>query len=180
MAINEKRLIRLLKDDNINAFEGIYKHYSPKVFNFCRKNYLKDYEAEEIVQIVFIALWENRRKIDENKPLSNYLYTIARNLTVSTIRKTISRQLYIEYILINQKETSQNAVDKILFDELNGLIDNCIQELPRQRQEIFRLSRKNGLTYREISEKLNITESTVNTNITKSIQYIRDKLKFYF
>jgi DNA-directed RNA polymerase specialized sigma24 family protein len=119
-------LIKQLKHDDGEAFRQLFLIYSPRIYNYCRKFFSAREDAEEIVQIVFTAVWENRLQIDENRPFSAYIFT---------------------------------------------------GELPPRRREIFVLSRQNGLSYKEIARKLSVTESTVNTQITKSIDYIHRKLQ---
>ncbi len=170
-------LIKQLKHDDGEAFRQLFLTYSPRIYNYCRKFFSAKEDAEEIVQIVFTAVWENRLQIDENKPFSAYIFTIARNWIFNTLKKKAYFQRFIDYVLIQGNESNFLTEDEVIFNELHGIVEKCIGELPPRRREIFVLSRQNGLSYKEIARKLSVTESTVNTQITKSIDYIHRKLQ---
>jgi RNA polymerase sigma-70 factor (family 1) len=177
MNIDETNLIRRLKQDDEKAFNVLFYQHHARVYNLARRFLPYKEDAEEIVQIVFIALWENRYKIDENQSLSGYILTIARHWIYNTIKKSIYRQGYLEHLQIQNQSLEYVTEDAVLFNELNTLVDKLTNELPPKRSEIFRLSRNEGLSYREIANRLSITESTVNTQLTKALEYVRKNIK---
>lgn len=177
MDIDEKNLITRLKQDDEKAFNILFYQHHARVYNLGRRFLPYKEDAEEIVQIVFIALWENRYQIDENQSLTGYILTIARHWIYNTIKKSIYRQGYLEHLQYQNKSFEFVTEDIVLYNELNTLVDKLTADLPPKRSEIFRLSRKEGLSYREIAVRLSITESTVNTQLTKALDYIRKKIK---
>ena len=177
MDINETNLIRRLKEDDEKAFNILFYQHHGRVYNLARRFLPYKEDAEEIVQIVFIALWENRYQIDENLSLSGYIHTIARHWIYNTIKKSIYRESYLEHLQLQNKSLEYVTEDAILYNELNSLVDKLTSELPPKRGEIFRLSRNEGLSYREIATRLSITESTVNTQLTKALDYVRKNIK---
>ncbi|NJO88289.1 MAG: sigma-70 family RNA polymerase sigma factor [Chloroflexia bacterium] len=88
----------------------------------------------------------------------------------------IKHKAFIEYYLEGNREYSFVTEEEILFRELEEVYKNLIQDLPERRREIFVLSRQNGLTYKEIAEKLNISENTVDTQIRNALTYLRSKI----
>jgi RNA polymerase sigma-70 factor, ECF subfamily len=180
MNIDEKSLIKRLQQDDAKAFEQLFIRYSSKIYNYSQKFLHSSEESKEIVQIVFAAVWENRAQIDEEKPFTAYIYTIARNWIVNNLKRSVYKQGFIEYQLLQIKESKFVTEEEILFNEFKYLLEKCISELPSKRREVFLLSRQEGLSYKEIAEKLSITESTVNTQITQSLEIIRKKLKLYY
>lgn len=177
MDIDEKNLIRRIKQDDEKAFNILFYQHHAKVYNLGRSFLPHKEDAEEIVQIVFIALWENRFQIDENQSLTGYILTIARHWIYNSIKKSIYRQGYLEHLQQQNKSFEFVTEDEVLYNELNALVDKLTMDLPPKRSEIFRLSRNEGLSYREIAVRLSISESTVNTQLTKALAYIRKSIE---
>jgi RNA polymerase sigma-70 factor (ECF subfamily) len=166
-------IVRELIQGEKKAFEYLYSYYAPKVYNFCKKLYLTSDQAKEMVQVVFIVVWEHRGQIDPDKSFSSYLFTIAKNRILDSYKKKVVNQAFINYTLFHQKDFSFVTEEKIYFDEMNLIVEKAIDELPERCREVFNLSRKEELSYKEIAEKLNITESTVNTQISKAIKILQ-------
>ncbi len=180
MEKGEQELIRQLKQDDEKAFNSLFYHYHARVYNLSRR-FLPDKEdAEEIVQIVFIALWENRQQIDEEQPLAGYILSIARHWIYNSLKKSVYRQRYIDYLLGQNNSFNFKTEDVVLYNELNMVFNKLISNLPPKRSEIFKLSRIDGLSYREIADQLSISESTVNTQITKALDFIRKNIKVLY
>ena len=180
MDIDEKNLISRLKQDDEKAFNILFYKHHARVYNLARRFLPFKEDAEEIVQIVFIALWENRYQLDENQSLSGYILTIARHWIYNIIKKSIYRQGYLEHLEQQNKTLEFVTEDIVLYNELNGFVEKLTSELPPKRSEIFRLSRKEGLSYREIADRLSISESTVNTQLTKALDYVKKNIKAFY
>jgi RNA polymerase sigma-70 factor (ECF subfamily) len=181
MSKEEKILVSLMKAGNSYAFEKLYSLYSKKLYNFAY-NILKSKEdAEGIVQNVFIKIWETRSEINTELYFSGFIFRIAKNMILNLLKKRMFEKEYITYLHRTPEDISLPVEQEINFLELNLEIERIINELPEKRREIFRLSREEGLTYKEIAENMNISVNTVNTQISKSLEYIRDHLamKFY-
>jgi RNA polymerase sigma-70 factor (ECF subfamily) len=181
MSGEEKILISLMKAGNSYAFEKLYFSYSKKLYNFAF-NILKCKEdAEGIVQNVFTKIWETRSEINTELSFGGYIFRIAKNMMLNQLKKKIIEKEYLNYLLATPEDTSLPVEQEVNFMELNLEIERIINELPEKRRKIFRLSREEGLTYRKIAEKMDISVNTVNTQISKSLEYIRDHLvsKFY-
>lgn len=181
MSGEEKILISLMKAGNSYAFEKLYFSYSKRLYNFAF-NILKCKEdAEGIVQNVFTKIWETRSEINTELSFGGYIFRIAKNMMLNQLKKKIIEKEYLNYLLATPEDTSLPVEQEVNFMELSMEIERIINELPEKRSKIFRLSREEGLTYREIAEKMDISVNTVNTQISKSLEYIRDHLvsKFY-
>jgi len=177
MDIDETNLINRLKQDDEKAFNILFYQHHARVYILAKRFLPFKEDAEEIVQIVFIALWENRQKIDENQHLSGYILSIAHNWIYNTIKKNIYRQGYMEHLQQQNISLEYVTEDIVQYNELNALVDKLTNDLPPKRREIFKLSRNEGLSYREIAHRLSITESTVNTQITKALDYVRKNIR---
>lgn len=130
-----------------------------------------------MVQDIFTRLWLNREQLDPGKSLSSLLYTMARNEIFAQLRKMLVRRRYLEELNHSLSEPIVNPEQQFSYEELKKAIVNLIQEMPEKRREIFELSRSEGLTYKEIALKLNISENTVDTQIRKALSFLKENLK---
>lgn len=180
MDISDKILVKSLKDDDVNAFNELYKRYHSRVFQLGKRFLPYKEDAEEIVQMVFIAVWDNRNKIDENQNFGSYILSIARHGIYNTLRKAVYRQGYIDYLRQNVVDHTFVTEEVVLFNELETRLHDILESMPPKRREIFKLHREEGLSYKEISERLSITSSTVNTQLTKALEYIRRNIRLIY
>jgi len=177
---HDKRLVIRLKTGDGIAFEKLFKKYNQKLYNFCFRMLRSRQEAESIVQNTFLKIWENRQSLDETLSFNSYLFKIARNRVFNELRSMLNQRYYREY-LAEYIETFENTTEKELnYSELDQLLKSLIAQLPERRKQIFLLSREEGLTYREIAEKLKISENTVDTQIRKALDHFRQYLREYF
>ncbi len=173
----EKRLLYGLINDQSLAFEELYKAYSPRIYNFVYSVLFNKSLAEDITQDCFIRIWERRKDLDLSKSFSSYIYTIARNLVYRETEKQVHDAQYIKFIkTFDQQETNEDVINlKLMTDHINQLIN----ELPEVRKEIFTLSRFKGLSAQEIANKLSLSERTVETQIYRSLLFLKKRLKNY-
>lgn len=167
-------------DDTIlkQQFEQIYSEYSGRVYNFAMQLSRGDsYLSEEIVQIVFIQLWEHFGQLrDQNKKLS-YLFTTAKNTFLNYCEHEAIEFLYADYVLTHQQEEDHQMEEQqdVMF------IDQCIKEIvyrmPPMRQRVFTMSRYQHKSNKQIAQQLGISEKTVEVHITLAIKELREKLK---
>jgi RNA polymerase sigma-70 factor, ECF subfamily len=166
-----------LREGSLPAFNKIFSLYHNRIYNFCLSLYNTPDEAKDIVQRVFIALWEQRKKLDETQPLASYLYSIARYMVYHELRQKIYKKTAFDYLILQSDDLNESTKDDVLYNELFAFIESIIDTLPNRQREIFKLSRFSGLTYLQIADKLNITENTVDTQIRRALDFIRDKYK---
>lgn len=174
----DKNLFKQIGDSNEKAFEELFHKYYSHLCLFASRILQDDNSAEEIVQDFFVKLWEKREQLTIETSVKSYLFTSVKNLCLNFIQHNKVKLQYAQTILY---ETSNNQLDDNSFFEINlaEKIEESIQSLPEKRREIFRLSRENGLKYREIAKKLNISIKTVETQMGLAIKNLREKLKNY-
>lgn len=174
----DKITFNRFKHGDKEAFDTIYNLYSKKLYAFVYKILKTDADAKEIVQIVFIKLWEKRKKINGSELFNCYLFTIAYNASISLIRKRLSVKKYVEYVNSLQRNNSENrTIEDLDFEELNKQIQHLVDKLPAKQKEVYKLSRQDNFSYKEIAEKLNISVNTVENHISKSLAFIRKNLE---
>lgn len=173
---DESQLIYELKSGSSRAFEVVYKMYFQRLYVYCRQFTKSSHEAEDIVQEVFIKLWLARHKIKQEGSLRSLLFTMVRNNLISSLRRTISSPIFIDYLDYVNKLGSEDS-DSIAFKEFEQKILNIIQELSPSNRRILYMSRFEQFTNRQISEKLGINEQSVKNSISQSLKFIRSRLK---
>ncbi|MGE4587718.1 MAG: RNA polymerase sigma factor [Mangrovibacterium sp.] len=174
---SEIRLIRDFMEGNDKAFEKLFEIYHRRLYAFVLGLTHSKEDSEEIVQNAFIRIWENRAQFKEEYPFDAYLFSIARNAFLNYNRKNINRRIFEEHFEI-YTELSQESTDQyVLFKETKTIIETLINAMPPKRREIFILQKIEGLSRKEISEKLNISVVTVDSHLLKANKQFVDGLK---
>ena len=170
-------LIKLLKKGDMAAFDAIYNKYSYKLHEFVLRYLKQEEDAEDIVQVVFIKIWEARGKIDVYASFESFLFTIAYNSTMSLLRKRVSEPKSREFLKsLQQIYTADQVIDEIQFKELNQKVQTLLNQLTPRKKEIYLLSREEGLTHKEIAQKLKISESTVNNHLGSILKFLKSHI----
>ena len=169
----ERELVAKIKAGDANAFSRIFEHYHSKVFRFCHQFVKSSDLADEIVQEVFIKVWKQKNDLDVYKSFGGFLFKVAKNQTIDHLRSQISEISINESISDNLISNNIQAEEAMIYDDLKKIISASVSKMPEQRQRIFRLSREDGLTHKEISAQLGISPNTVKVNIFKSLKELR-------
>jgi RNA polymerase sigma-70 factor (ECF subfamily) len=174
----DKNIVAGLKNGDHHAFEYFFKKYSKRVYGFAFKMLNNKHESENMVQVIFMKLWENREFLDENLSLKSYLFQITRNTVTNLLKRKIHHQVYLDYM--KGSESCNNMDDEIEYQELNKEIENSIEGLPERRKAMFLMSRYENMSYKEIAAKLNVSVNTVDTQIRHALKYLKEELKKKF
>ena len=174
----EKDLFEEICNDNEKAFEQLFHNYYGHLCLFASRILKDEISAEEIVQDFFVKLWEKRKQLTIETSVKSYLFQSVKNLCLNFIQHNKTKLRYAQSVLSNS-ENIQSDDDYFTEIDLAEKIEESILSLPEKRQEIFRMSRKDGLKYREIAEKLNISIKTVEAQMGLAIKTLRNKLKNY-
>lgn len=163
-----------IKNGDRKAFEAIFRAYYPFLCNYATQLLKDPAAAEEIVQELFVNLWEKREGVNIDSSVSSYLYRAVKNRCLNSMRHS---KIKDDYIHIVQSEHDNLVEENDSQAELFEKIEESIASLPEKRREIFRLSRQEGLKYREIATRLNISVKTVETQMGLAIKTLREMLK---
>lgn len=173
---NQELVLLIQKNDRV-AFYNIYERYSKRLYGFVLRYIKQKEDAEEIVQEVFVKIWESRNKIDAYSSFEAFLFTIASNTTISLLRKRTSEKIYLEHLKsLQQCANSPDLIDEIQFNELNDRIQSLLNELTPRQKEIFQLSREEGLTHDEIAQKLDISVNTVKKHMANTLSFLKSQI----
>lgn len=170
-------LVTRIRDDNLDAFEMLYHRYKKKIFYFSLR-YLKDREeAEDLVQQIFINIWEHRKSLENALSIKSYIYKSTVNRIYNILKKRAIRTRYAEYELQKPDQHANQTIDQIFFHDLEKTIDEIVITLPSRQQKIFHLSRFEKFSHEEIAKKLDISIRTVENQIYRAIKIIRAGLR---
>lgn len=170
---DDRELIKRLTRGDVFAFDEIFMRFNEKIFTFAFKNLRNKQDAQGIVQDVFFALWEEKSRLKDVINLDAWIFGICFNI----IRKRF-RQLARERTSLKDfsegvdSEDNTTAVD-IEYNDLLKRAENIIEQLPPRQKLIFNLSKIDGLSNQEISQKLNISRKTVENLLSKAKAHIR-------
>jgi len=168
---------RLIAGDE-SAFTAVYELYSEKVYRLAFR-FLKDKEqSEEIVQETFINLWLSREKLNAEGNLWLYLYVISKRLSLNALREVGKSSVLIEKLLHQISELQNTTEEEVLAHDLENYAEKIIEKLPRQQQLVFKLSRVEGLSHKEIAEQLQISPNTVKNHMVEALKTLKSHLKY--
>ncbi len=176
---SQELIIRISEDDEA-AFNTLFQLYHKRIYSFAFKLLNSTVEAEEVVQNVFLALWNQRKNLNISVSITSYLFGIARHQAYDFIRQKINHESYAEYFLEQNDDYAFVTEDVVVYNELENKIRHYIGMLPDRRREIFLLSRMEKMSYKDIAEKLSISENTVDTQIRHALNFLRRQLVDYF
>ncbi len=174
--VTDIELINLLAQSDENAYQEIYRRYWYRLYVVAKRKVQTDEDAEEIVQDIFVDLWE-RRTQERIEHLNKFLYGAVKYKVLNYIRSRMTRQEY-HYNTIQIADTNDSHTEEVLaLTDLRQAISAGIAMLPPKTQEIFRLNRLEGLSSKEISTQLGIPERTIEYHITQSLRTMRVYLR---
>jgi RNA polymerase sigma-70 factor (family 1) len=175
-SLNDYELLLLFQQGNRNAYEEIYHRYWPVIFRHARKMLQGDEEAKDVVQEVFSTFWTDGPKLQVRNSLSAYLYSVMRFKIFNLIDKQKVRQDYLSSLQTFIERNEYTSDYKVRESQMEALIEKEIAALPEKMREVFELSRKLNLSYKEIAAKLNISENTVKKQINNALKILRSRL----
>lgn len=180
----EKRILKELKYGSKKAFEYVFKTYYDSLCRYAEE-ILKDRDyAEDVVENLFVRIWEDRKKINYHTSIRSYLYRSTYNASLNILRKKKSENKYRDFF-IHHSDFSKTHVygsssfplSGIIENELDEIIGKVIDDLPPQCKKIFLMSRVEDLSHKEIAKKLNLSVNTVKCQIMNALKKIQVVLK---
>jgi RNA polymerase sigma-70 factor (ECF subfamily) len=176
---SDEELMLEIKADNMFAFDVLYNKYCKRVYKFGYSILKSQEESENLMQDVFLSLWENRQKVKKDSSIKSYVFTITYNSAVSIIRKKAKESEFVEYLKSLQEISEEPVNVELEYNELADKLDEIIKGLPQRQKEVYLLHRIEGLKYSEIAKRLNISVNTIENHMSRALKTIREKLGSY-
>lgn len=173
---DDAELMREIREDNMFAFDTLYGRYSNRLYKFALSILKSTEEAENILQDVFLNLWEKRHNVEKDSSVKYYIFTITYNSAISIIRKKVKETQFFDYLKSLQELNQDTTSLEIEFNELTKTLHTIIGHLPQRQKEVYILHKEEGLKYHEIAEKLNISVNTIETHMSRALKTIKENL----
>lgn len=175
--INDKDLVLKIKRDEKDAFQELFERYAPRIYSFSL-SYLKNKnDAEELVQNVFLKIWEKRTLLDTNQNLKAFIFKVAVNTIYDFIRRKNIEHAFEDYARLNYNANENYTWHTVIFEEMKQNLFDLVSQLPEQQQKIFQLSKFDGLTNDEIAKKLKLSKRTVENHLYRALAFLKDHFK---
>jgi RNA polymerase sigma-70 factor (ECF subfamily) len=174
--LHEKATIRLLQNGDEKTFEQVFKSNYKNLHAYAYTIVKSESLAEEMVQNVFVKIWEKRDRLSEEISLKGYLYRAVHNESLNHLKHEKIKSRYQLHVVSTAETYEQTASRKVLTSELEKKLREALNELPEKCRTIFQLSRFDELKYREIADELKISVKTVESQMGKALKVLRAKL----
>lgn len=169
-------LLRLMASDDSEAFTLLYRRHWEALFITAVKAIQSKEDAADIVQEVFLSLWNRRTEIIITSSLSSYLQTSVRYKAINYIEKNITRRNYLSMLseLADAHASSPEAILQV--KEIQEAVNRAVVQMPPKMQEVYLLSRQEYLSHKEIASKLGISEETVKKHIQHAMKLVKESI----
>lgn len=166
-------LILSLKLHDESALQAVYHKYAEQVYSFSFL-LLKDTGwSEDVVQEVFVKLWDNRSNLDPEGNLWTYLFVLTKRASLNKLRDIKTFSSSFDQLWDNISRLSDCSHEKLVVKELSDSLEGLLNELPYRQREVFKLSRYEGFTHQEIAKKLNISPNTVKNHMVQALKTVK-------
>ena len=177
--LSDEELMQEIKADNMFAFDVLYKKYCKRVYKFGHSILKSPEDSENLMQDVFLSLWENRHKVEKDSSIKSYIFTIVYNSAISVIRKKAKESQFVEYLKSIQEINIEPVNVELEYNELTKKLDEIVKALPQRQKEVSQMHKVYGLKYSEIAERLHISVNTIENHMSRALKTIREKLGNY-
>ncbi len=175
--ISDQELSLLIKNGEKDAFHELFNRYSPKIFNFSRSYLKNDSDSEELLQEVFLKIWEKKGNLNTNLNIKAYIFKIAINTIYDFIRKKNISNAFNDFANANFKADGDFTWHEVIYNEMLENLNQLVKEMPEQRRKIFLLSKEEGLKNDEIARQLNLSKRTVENQLYRAINFLKTHLR---
>ena len=169
-------LVELLQKGNVAAFDSLFDVYSPKLFGFAMRYFKSESDSDELVQDVFVQVWEYRETLKSELSFKSYLFTIALNQIRKYFNKKAVALRYLESLQKDPELTDNEIIQNDDYESTLQQINIIIEQMPPRRRDIFLKSKLEGKSSKEVAAELNISAGTVDNQVSEALRFIRTRL----
>lgn len=172
----ESKILARLRCGDEKAFAKVYHTYKNIIGHRLFRLLKSETLVEEVMQDLFLKVWENRAAINPDKSFKLYLYRIAGNRVIDLFRRTKREKAILEEIIAGNTELYTHIEETLFKKEYASLLDRLIVQMPAQRKKIFIACKLEGKSYQEAADEFGIATTTVNDHLQKAMHYLKSKL----
>jgi len=165
-----------LRAGDERSFNEIYERYWYKIFLVAYQRLRRKEPAQELVQNLFLKLWERRTTL-QIRHIENYLFVSIRHAIIDHINRQLVANHYKDYVSLYTVLKEETTDRMVALDEVSDALEKGLTQLPIKSQQVFRLSKLNNWPTERIAQYLDLSEKTVQYHLTKSLKYLRTHLK---
>jgi RNA polymerase sigma-70 factor (ECF subfamily) len=174
---NEKELIQLVSQGDRAAYAILYSHYFPRLYRFLFFLSHAHEDTEEIIQEIFLTIWEKKEKLDAIRSFEDYLFRMARNRHIDKVKRDKTR-LKVAHSIITREPASADLTEKaVIYKEYHHAAIEAIRQLPDRKKTIFLMSTEEEMSLDEIAETLHISRSAVKKHLYAAILLVKKYLR---
>ncbi len=173
--LENEQLVERLQAGDVKAFSEIYNRFWLKLYNLALAQIGAKEDAEDLIHNLFESLWKKRREASIRN-LTTYLIVSVRYLSIAYVKSRINLRKYQEYLIFQEIQRNSSTEEILNFVDLQKAVEAAMKKLPEKTIEVFRMSRFEEKSVREIAEKLNLSEKAVEYHITKSLKVLKEHL----
>jgi RNA polymerase sigma-70 factor (family 1) len=175
----DPEIVNAIRRGDEAAYERTFRNYYERLCHYANSLLKEEDEAEEVVQTVFLTIWEKRADLEITLSLKSYLYRAVHNHCLNRFKHAGVREAHREYTQHYIPQSYESVTEVIHANELEERIERAVSQLPEQCQIAFRMSRFEELKYQEIADQLGISIKTVENQIGKALKILRNALADY-
>ncbi|WP_229213723.1 RNA polymerase sigma-70 factor [Dyadobacter psychrotolerans] len=176
---SDPEIVNAIRQGDEKAFEQTFRKYYERLCNYACSLLKDEEESEEVVQTVFLTIWEKRSDLEITLSLKSYLYRSVHNHCLNRFKHASVREAHKEYAERFIPQSHESVTEAIHANELEERIEKAVGNLPEQCQKAFRMSRFEELKHQEIADRLGISIKTVENQIGKALKILRTALADY-
>lgn len=176
----DSELLAMLRQQDEHAFNELYTRYWEKLFNAAYKRLKSAEAAEEVVQDLFTDLWLRRERLDIRQGLAIYLFSAIKYLVIKQMHKSAAKTVFVYGREEIFKESDNSTEESLIANDLRSHLQSRVELLPVKCKEIYHLSRDEHQSNKDIARQLNISEKTVENQISKALKRLRASLNSLF
>lgn len=170
---NEQIILRKLAAGEEYAFRQLYHHYADRVYSMAILHLKRIDLAEDLVQSIFLTIWESRQQLANVEAFAGWLHTLTRNTIISTLRKQGTQANYLNFLKQRMELAGEQPEAGLLHKERQHLMREAIGQLSAQQQKALLLQHEEGLSYAQIGQRMGISPNTVRVHLYKAMESLR-------